>query len=175
MITSINRLVDKEDGSVAVEGTFVTLFLSVLLIYTMQQALVMSVQFSINKLADQMVNIISHRDSLFGNANLSQGDVVNVAKMFSQIKNGGEAPFFDVFVEEIAYATGQYSMYKLPGSKEGCQLTKRLTDYGIDIKTSFGKSNSVYRVSICKKTEPGLFSKNKTLLADSAIQIGHHH
>lgn len=175
MITIIKRFIDNEKGSVAVEGTFVVLFFSVLLIYTMQQAIIMTTQFSINKTADQMVAIIAQRGSLFGNTNLSQNDITNVAIMLKKINKSGGESFFDIFAEEISYATGQYSMYKLPGSKEGCQLKKRLSEYGIEIKTSFEKNNSVYRVTVCKKLAPGLFSKNKVLLAESAVQIGNHH
>jgi len=175
MITMIRRVIHDENGSVAVEGTFVTLFFSILLIYSMQQAMTMSTQFGINKLANQIVNVVAQRDGLFDNKNLSQNDMNSLSDMFTQLKPKSGKPLFDVFVEEVSYATGHYSMYKISGDKADCQLKRKLSDYGIHIQTSYEKSNSIYRVSVCRKVEPGLFMKSKYLIAESAVQIGHHH
>lgn len=175
MITIIKRIIHDDNGSVAVEGAFVTLFFSVLLIYSMQQAMTMSIQFGINKLANQVVNVVAQRDGLFNNKNLSQNDMDKLSKLFTQLKPKSGKPVFDVFVEELSYATGRYSMYKISGDKADCNIKRKLSDYGINIQTSYKKSNSVYRVSVCRKVEPGLFMKSKYLIANSAIQIGHHH
>jgi len=118
---------------------------------------------------------VAQRDGLFDNKNLSQNDMNSLSDMFIQLKPKSGKPLFDVFVEEVSYATGHYSMYKISGDKADCQLKRKLSDYGIHIQTSYEKSNSIYRVSVCRKVEPGLFMKSKYLIAESAVQIGHHH
>ncbi|NUU69104.1 hypothetical protein HQN64_23850 [Enterobacteriaceae bacterium BIT-l23] len=171
----LNNSIDCEKGSVAIEAVFVLMFFSGLFIYSFQQSYVMMLTVSAEKTASQLVVLISQRSTLFYNKNLRSEDVAQVRKHIPAIADSNQ-DFFDVYIEEMSYQNGNYQVVHLPSSSGvQCTLRKPLSDYNIDIRTSFAKRNSVYRVTVCRKINGIFYSADDFVSGSSTVMPGVHH
>ncbi|MGN8010285.1 tight adherence pilus pseudopilin TadF [Enterobacter sp. 22325] len=174
LMTIISKRLECEKGVTSIEAAILILFFVGLLIYAFHQCFVMTMSYSATKLSSQVATIISQRSTLFSNSNLSQSDVNNIKKYITSLADDKKR-IFDVYIEEISYHDGAYSMYYLPASKQQCSLNKRLSSYDIALKTSYGKKNSLYRVSVCKKITEAFFSSDKLIVSGITVLPGQHH
>lgn len=174
-MTIFKSFVADESGVTSIEGTFIAIFFVGLLMYTINQALAMTIKARADKLAIQMVNIVAQRQLLFNGANLANADVNKMAKLFPELSKYSNGMKFDIFIEEVAYATGRYSVITLRNQGGSCTLNRPLNQYGFNLRSSYEKTNSVYRVVLCRKFAKGLFFPGGFMISASAVQVGHHH
>ncbi|MFP2428848.1 tight adherence pilus pseudopilin TadF [Enterobacter ludwigii] len=173
-MTIISKRLQCEKGVASVEAAILMFFFVGVLIYVFQQCYVMTMTYSATKLSSQVATLISQRSTLFSNSSLSQSDINYIKKHITALKDDKNR-VFDVYIEEISYHQGAYSMYSLPASKPQCSLNKPLSSYGIALQTSFGKRNSLYRVSVCKKITEAFFSSDKLIVSGITVLPGQHH
>lgn len=173
-MTIIFKRLECDKGVASVEAAILMLFFVGMLIYAFQQCYVMTMTYSATKLSSQVATLISQRSTLFSNSTLSQSDVDYIKKHISALSND-KVRNFDVYIEEISYHHGLYSMYSLPASSPQCSLNKRLSSYDITLQTSYGKLNSLYRVSVCKKITETFFSNDKLIVSGITVLPGQHH
>ena len=170
-----NKILRDETGSIAVESVFVLYFFCGLFIYMFQQAYIMTIDLSANKLSHQVATLISQRDVLFGNRSLSKSDLSKVLD-YIYIEDKSAREFYDIYVEELGYDSQSYnSVYSSSSSGQQCQIKKRLSEYSFNLKTSFGHHNSMYRVIVCKRVTGVYFSPSEYVVSGISVLPGQHH
>lgn len=174
-MTIIDKRLNSEKGSVAVEAAFVFMFFSGLFIYTFQQACVMVLSYSAEKTSAQAVSLVSQRSTLFNDKNLHVTDVDLIRNHIPALSTMTNH-FFDIYIEEVAYQTGKYQVVYSP-SNDGaqCTLKTKLSDYNFNVQTSFSKKNSMYRVTVCRKIANIFYSDDELIIGSSSVMPGHHH
>lgn len=140
-----------------------------------QQAYVVTINLSANKLSHQVATLISQRDVLFGNRSLSQSDLSKVLD-YIYIEDRSVREFYDIYVEELDYDSQRYnSVYSSSSSGQQCQIKKRLSEYSFNLQTSFGHHNSMYRVVVCRRVTGVYFSSLEYVVSGISVLPGQHH
>lgn len=173
-MTTINKLIRDEKGAIAIEATIITGFFLCMFIYVYQQVYAMNTSYTATKLSNQIVNIISQRAVLFDGASLSQSDV-NSLKNFIPLLKDDKNDFFDIFIEEKGYGDNAYNKIVIPAKTRQCSLGTSLSSYGFNLQTSFGKNNSIYRVSVCRKISGFYFATDDSVITGISVMPGQHH
>lgn len=175
MTITIKKIIDNERGSVSIEATFITLFFVAVLSFSMYQALQYTQHLKAYKIATQLAEIISQRNVFFSGRDLSGSDVTMLEDVLEDFIPKFSHQKISILIEEQAYATRAYQSIEISPVKSYCKIKKRLNEYDIDAITSYGKSNSIYRVTVCLKNQSDFFSDTPDIIAGVAVQIGHHH
>ncbi|TQI78177.1 putative Tad (Tight adherence macromolecular transport) pilin TadF [Serratia fonticola] len=172
-MTIISKHFFCEKGTASIEGTILSLFFVGMLIYTFQQSYVMTMTYSASKLSSQIATLISQRNVLFSDTTLSQSDINNIRSFIPVLKEDNSV--FDIYIEEVSYHNGTYNVLSLQAKTPQCVLNKRLSSYSLGLQTSFGKKNSLYRVSVCKKISEAFFSSSNMIVSGITVLPGQHH
>ncbi|MCE3116607.1 hypothetical protein LXD80_12465 [Enterobacter sp. ASE] len=172
MIT-ISKHLRSEKGVAGIEATILLVFFVGMLIYTFQQCYVMTLTYSATKLSSQIAQLVSQRAILFSDNALSQRDIDSIGNFIPELKN--ETRDVDIYIEELSYHSGAYTTYAVKANEPQCTINKPLSSYGINLQTSFGKRNSLYRVTVCRKVTEIFFSDNDLIVSGITLLPGQHH
>lgn len=175
MITTIEKLIDDERGAIAIETTFICIFFSFVLSFVIYQSVLITLHLNAFKLASQVVSVISQRNILFDSEDLSDQDMEKLSSMIERFYPDFKKNNITIIVESTAYATGSYKKVELDSQEPVCRINKPLDSYGINIVTSYGRMNGVYRVTVCLKTFTGFIDDDIGVVSESAIEPGHYH
>lgn len=175
MITTIKNLLDDESGSVAIESTFAAFFFAVVLTFSMYKSIQYVQYLKANKIAIQVAEIISQRNVFFNGRDLFSIDGILLNDVLESLVPGFSKSKMTIIIEENAYATGLYHSIELSSVKSYCRVKKRLDDYGINVITSYGKSNAIYRVTVCLRNMSDYFLDTPEIVTGVALEPGHHH
>lgn len=168
-------LMSDERGSVSIEATFVTLFFVVVFNFSIYQAIQYTQHLKVYKIASQVAEIISQRNIFFSGRDLSEGDGRSLTGVLSELIPDFSERKISIIIEEQAYATKSYKSIEISPVRSYCKIKKRLDEFGINVVTSYGKSNAIYRVTVCLRNMSDFISETPDVVVGVAIHPGHHH
>lgn len=169
------NIFDEEKGSVSIEAVFITFFFGVILSYSMYKAIIYAQHLKAYKIATQVAEVVSQRNIFFEGKDLSYTDGTKLKPLLESLIPDFSKSNISIYIEEQAYATRNYKVIELTPVERACRIKTRLDSYGINVITSYGKSNAIYRVTVCLKNSADFFMDTPEVVAGVVLQPGHHH
>lgn len=176
-------LMARQKGTFSIEFSFVGLFFGVLLMFSADLIIKISVKGKLDRLSYSLVNIAKERTQLYAKEDytLEYDDIDLLYDVGKNSLNRTMGQFddskFSMFVEEMTNDSG-YQHYAR-GSE--CNVSKTLNDLEsndntkLSVVTSWGRDSSVYRVTLCYETDnlvAGLLGNGFTTVQSSSAMIG---
>jgi len=174
MTISTKNIFD-EKGSISIEAAFIVFFFGVILSFSMYKAIMYAQHLKAYKIATQIAEIVSQRNIFFEGKDLSYSDGNKLKPILESLIPEFSKSNVSIYIEEQAYATRNYKIIELTPGERACRIKTRLDSYGINVVTSYGKSNAIYRVIVCLKNSTDFFLDTPEVVAGVVLQPGHHH
>lgn len=166
------NIINKQDGSAIVEISLLMPLIVICTVLVMKLTISLQLQMSMAEASSQISEVISNRKEIF-NGNLSQEDFNDILSIFPNIEKNK----ISMFIEERKYSSQEYRLLSKTYSGEpSCTLENKLPS--LNLKNSFNKYQSVYRVTLCKKFKGDGFDMlpdDLTEISFSTVNLGRHH
>lgn len=175
MTIIIKTLIGDERGSVSIEATFVTLFFVIIFNFSMYQAMQYTQSLKVYKIATQVAELVSQRNIFFFGRDLAEDDGRILTEVLEDLIPDFSNRKISIIIEEQAYATKNYKAIEISPVRSYCKIKKRLNEFGVNVVTSYGKSNAIYRVTVCLRNMSDFISETPDVVVGVAIHPGHHH
>lgn len=174
----------KQRGTFSVEFAIVGLFFSILLVFSGDVVMKLSLKGKLDRLSYSMVNILKERTQLYDEEyriNSSEARQLYVISQGSLERMGGSS--FDntkyrVVVEELTFASNGSPNPSATFSfgPNVCTLSNRLSDLRhLSVITSWDRQATLYRVTLCYETDNwigDILGEDFKLVSSDAVIIG---
>lgn len=173
----------KQQGVFTIEFALIAVFFSLLLVFSGDVIIKLSVKGKLDRLSYSLVNIIKERTELYTQD--SKITAKEVDAIYSIAKNSlartmgsFDANKLKILVEEQTFKdinTPDLPV-KLPLGKKACAVPQFLSALAnLSVVSSWGRQVSLYRVTLCYETDNWIGSKlgrNFTTVTSSSVMIG---
>jgi tight adherence protein F len=186
-----STLTAKQKGTFSIEFSLVGLFFGVLLMFSADIIIKLSVKGKLDRLSYSLVSIAKERTQLYAAENYTlveqadDGDEATVEQqdislLYTVAKNSLSRTVgqfdnskFSMLVEELTNDSG-YQAHKTYAGSCGESLSENSLA-ALRVKTSWGRDSSIYRVTLCYETDnmvAGLLDNGFTRVQSSSAMIG---
>ncbi len=173
----------KQKGTFSIEFAIVGAFFAVLLMFSADIIIKLSVKGKLDRLSYSLVSLAKERTQLYSKEDytLESSDITLLYTVGKNSLNRTIGDFnsnnFSMQVEEITNDSG----YKTYTKNNGCTVSSTLqqlennSDTKLSVVTSWGRNSAIYRVTLCYETDnlvAGLLDNGFTTVQSSAMVIG---
>ena len=173
------NLISKQRGTFSVEFSIIGLIFGILLMFSADVIIKLSVKGKLDRLSYSLVSIAKERTQLYAEEDytLESSDVslLHDVAVNSLTRTIGafDSSSFSMLVEEITTSGGYQTHSSFAGSCGAALIESTLAN--LKVETSWGRDSSVYRVTLCYETDnlvAGVLGGGFTTVQSSSAMIG---
>ncbi|RBW66593.1 ATP-binding protein [Vibrionales bacterium C3R12] len=182
-LSKLNNLRSKQKGNFSVEFAIVGLFFSLLIVFSGDVIIKLSIKGKLDRLSYSLVNVLKERTQLYSEdyqitPNEARGMMTIGGNSLSRTLSTYDPTKFGALVEELTFrgisAPNPQKEYRFGGIT--CNVSKPLSELQhLSVITSWERQASLYRVTFCYETDNwigDLLGTEFTRVSSSSVMIG---
>lgn len=177
----------KQTGNFSVEFAIVGIFFSLLLVFSGDVIIKLSVKGKLDRLSFSLVNVLKERTQLYSaTSQINTGEAQALQKIAENSLNRTLGTFdkskFGILVEELTFhgigVANANALNPFPLGTQRCAVSQTLDKLAnLSVVTSWGRQASLYRVTLCYETDNWIgdlldTGKEFTTVSSSSVMIG---
>ena len=173
----------KQGGNFSVEFAIVGLFFGLMLVFSGDVIIKLSVKGKLDRLSFSLVNVLKERTQLYGEDYKIKPAEATSLQTIAEHSLGRTLGTFDnskfgILVEELTFSAigAANPLNPFPLGSQSCEVSKTLAELAyLSVVTSWNRQASLYRVTLCYETDNwagSLLGTDFTTVSSSSVMIG---